>query len=440
MTNIPHGLSRLFLFLFTFTGSLAIFSQPIPPVSGAVASAGGLTTVTFAVPAGKINVYLPSDIRAGDTISGTVSIEPVGKDPKELASNASTLSGMVVDLGDGQRFPANSSGFKWHQPQVLAQNAKSIAKVFELISPNGSHIARAEVPVSTMPGITPSSVQMPKLAQAGRPITITGPFDGDASNTKCSVGGQPLDLIIESPRGAIFRSPTAITGPMNLDLDENGNTASAIVRNVGVALTSPKTNLLKGDKTTVNIRVTGLKGITSTLPLRLVTSGSANMTGGNTQNLEIKPENVAKDGTFSRNFGLTGTMAGGFSVTATVLADNKAGGNEKCKCNCEFAKPPITGDTTRSDGGGTENTFTPNMKRADCTGSKCSLEGISHSWSVGAASTATYTIHAGSDKRGKLIVDVTKAGTLVITVTVTVTCSDGTTCTATATETISVKA
>src|SRR5712691_960765 len=74
-------------------------SQPQGAAANAnVKTADGLTVVTFTVDRGKIIVYLPDDMRAGDTISGTVLAEPKGSTPDEKAKNQTELQGYVVDL------------------------------------------------------------------------------------------------------------------------------------------------------------------------------------------------------------------------------------------------------------------------------------------------------------------------------------------------------
>ena len=84
-----------------------------------VKTTGGLTVVTFAVDPGKITVKLPDDVRAGDTISGTVTTEPKGNTAEEEAKSQKELNGYVLDLEgtkvhrsvhtDGQRLSAGLS-------------------------------------------------------------------------------------------------------------------------------------------------------------------------------------------------------------------------------------------------------------------------------------------------------------------------------------------
>src|SRR5262249_13736661 len=61
-------------------------------------NANGLVVTTFDTPQGKIKVNLTDDIAAGDTISGTVEVEPKGNNDAERGQNQSELNGQVIDL------------------------------------------------------------------------------------------------------------------------------------------------------------------------------------------------------------------------------------------------------------------------------------------------------------------------------------------------------
>ena len=90
-------------------------------------------------------------------------------------------------------------------------------------------------------------------------------------------------------------------------------------RNVGVRLSAPKTNLLKGERTTLTVEVSGLEGIKEDVPLQLDSKGVITMDGGNFQNLRIKPPEITPAGIYTTDRMITGVQAGGFTVTATVI-------------------------------------------------------------------------------------------------------------------------
>ena len=157
------------------------------------------------------------------------------------------------------------------------------------------------------------------MGQTGRPVNISGNFDGDLSNTSCEIGGKAAAPLAESPRKSVFQNPADVTGMTNINLREGNTEITQDFRSVGVNLSAAKLNLLKGETTDLQIKVDGLQGITDEVPLNLNCSGSANMQGGNIQNLQISPDEVQADGSYSQTRNLVGVQTGNFNVNATVL-------------------------------------------------------------------------------------------------------------------------
>lgn len=413
----------------------AALNKDIPKVT----SAEGLHTVSFDLPAATVKVFLPDDMAAGDTISGTVIAEPKAGYVQDNSPNSETLTGVVVEVGDKQKVSVCdpcSTLRSFVMPHVLEQKGRLM---------NISLVQPGKAPVTTSVPVQPSAApltwdpNMPPFAQTGRPATISGAFDGNSDNTQCTVGKQPAAILAESPRKAVFKTPTNILGPIKMSVNENGKTTTGEVRVLSVHLSSPKTNLKRGEKTNVHMEIKGLKGESRAVPFRIVTTGTANTQGGNTQDITIMPNQVSATGSFVRDFTLTGTSTGVFSVTATVNPPNPvAGGQSNCKCECELAPTPIVTAGKRSSAGGAENSFSANVAKASCNGNRCSVAKKTYAWSIGAGSTATYTIVGDSASDEKLSLDVTKKGTVELTVTVTVKCSDGTSCSATGTKTFTV--
>jgi hypothetical protein len=424
--HVPPRLAFASLFI-------CLFLYPANAQSAAVSAENGLQKAAFTTPHGRIIVALPDDMAAGDTISGTVYAEPAGQTDTERANNLGQLNGYVLDVA-GQR----QSSWQGGKALVIFTLTTGVACPLILRSGSGQTVGSHTLPVQPTAS-APGGFQLPEISQQGRPLPITGPFDGKFDNTTCSIGSRPLEIIAESPRQAVFRSPADITGPTDIKLKEGNTETSGQIRNLGVKLTAPKTNLLRGEKTTLAVQVSGLQGITTSVPLNLDCTGAVKMQGGNRQNIEIQPGQVQSDGSFSRAFGLTATQTGGFNVTGTVLGPGQPVKKGNCECKCEFATPPIvTAGKREAEGGGTENGFEPNVN-ISCNGNRCEVQSVEYVWTVGAGSTATYTVHKGTDKLKKLVVDVTKDGALELTVKVTVTCSDGTTCSKTGSKTFAVK-
>lgn len=94
------SLVTLFLYVVYVPNDAATQSTPAQKTD--IKTASGITTVTFFLEPGALAVKLPDDIRAGDTISGTVVAEPKGQTPEERAKNQSVLAGLVLEI-DGKR-------------------------------------------------------------------------------------------------------------------------------------------------------------------------------------------------------------------------------------------------------------------------------------------------------------------------------------------------
>ena len=329
-------------------------SEDCPPprkASMETKSGNGLQTVTFATLEGRVIVYLPDDIRAGDTISGTVFTEPKGDTDEEKAKNQNILNSTVLDLA-GTKIQAERPMFTW--TPVIPQPAQPVRyqlKIVEVLGlPTSSAMTQSVAdinldPKTTQPGagitpdpnITPGFI-IPPLGQQGRLVEIPGPFDGDFANTALRFGPVGSTLqdfekntesvsggfglikpLAESPRKIVVESPTNVVGPIEVFVQEGDKKITGTHRNVGVNLSAPKTNLTRGERTTLTVEVRGLEGIKTDVPLQLDSKGVINMDGGNFQNLRIKPSEVTPEGRYTINRAITGVQAGGFNVTATVI-------------------------------------------------------------------------------------------------------------------------
>lgn len=354
----------------------------IARVSAEAVTASGMHTATFATPNGSVKVHLPDDMAAGDTISGTVVAEAKGGTQEERSNNMAELRGYVIDLAPND--PNSMSGrpslgrSDLFVASVPANNPNQLVSVITFTAPrnlnvnlylmpnensplgpcrrSGSLVAINEgcSPISQLvfrnpsdpiiitqptpppgaittpdPKITTPPFSFPLLGQTGRPIVVTGPFDGNSANTGLRVGtgedrdnmgtsGQFLPLA-ESPRKAVFAAPTNATGPTELRLTEGNTQSTGSYRNVGVNLTAPKPSLLKGESTTLRVEVKGLEGLKQPVPLTLECTGVITMAGGIYQPLVIQPSEVGADGSYTTTRGITGVQPGGWGATATVV-------------------------------------------------------------------------------------------------------------------------
>jgi len=359
----------------------------------------GLRTVTFDTIQGNVVVNLPDDLMAGDTISGTVIAQPKGQSEEERAKNLAELSGYVIELKppEGSRQPevtkvplsdlgASEIRYRLYLPSFGRSGSQSQpeTKQGELkvtlkdtkqgtpgqagappdFAPPVGTITIATNGFSPPTNTVPTSgdeFKLPTIAQQGRPVEVPGPFDGSFENTKVLVAGEEVPILAESPRKAVFQSPTDTTGPAEIVVREGKTETRGEYRNVRVKLSAPKTTLVKGESTTLKIEISGLQGIKEIVPLHLVKGGVVTMEGGDVQTIAIKPAEVQDNGIFSTTRTITGEQAGGWNATATVvifdvcLQDDNSGNSlifSSGTGDYMFCQNSQFGSATPMDGGG----------------------------------------------------------------------------------------
>ena len=307
-------------------------------------TAFGLITTRFDTLEGTVSVNLPDDVAAGDTISGTVIPEPKGATKDEQAKNEDSLNGYVVEVAKQETPPQQKQGSKWVIPPVT----QFIPVVLK--NRQGKEVARTNVPlnqgnVGQGRVVNPNSngeipqqgdYSTPPFGQAGRPVSVNGPFDGDFGNTYIKVGNNTAGFLAESPRKAVFRSPANLTGPTTIEVNEQGKTvAKCTYQSIGIRLSAEKLHLIRGEQTTLTLTVNGLNGATGPVSAQL-TNGSpwvVRMEGGESQTITAHPGGV-NDEVFTVKRTLTGVKAGAFSINATVdPTDSSASGGIWRTCN-----------------------------------------------------------------------------------------------------------
>ena len=279
-------------------------------------SSGGLRVVTLTTTRGDIKISLPDDIRAGDTISGTVTAEPKGKDPTERKENYERLLRQMIKF-DTQRWHVSDGEIHL----TIPESAKDPQMI--LTDEQDKKLAQAMLALMRLAELmAKSQTGLPELGQTGRPYTINGVFDGNSANTNVIIGGAPAKVLAESPRQVIVESPRGIVGPTNVEVKENGASTTGSFRNLKIDLTAPKTSLLKGESTELHVEVQGLQGITQPVQVQVQNQSPSNinLAGGNTQNIIIQPGQVPSSGTFNWTTTVTGTGNGGFVVTGSLPA------------------------------------------------------------------------------------------------------------------------
>lgn len=282
--------------------------------------------VSFARPEGTVRVYLPADIRPGDTISGTVISEAAGKNEKELTRNSALLEGMVVDVQGSAKKGSGAFGFavpattSTPLPLALRNASGKSLSTFKLPVYAGWPVA---TPI-TSPG--PQDFCIPPIAQTGNLFPIAGSFDGKSASTALKLGSEGCTILAESPRTSIAVVPRASIGAQTAELKEMGFTAVAPVHCLKVTLSTPSSTLLKGQQSTISVRVTGLAGLADSaypIPFQFtnLSPGQIRMGNGSTIARVLITQSSAVSGSWTSSVPILASVDGPFQVQGTIYFD-----------------------------------------------------------------------------------------------------------------------
>ena len=296
---------------FSKPGLFLLLLFPFSIAAQTISTEKGLTTLVYNQPQGIIKVYLPEDIQSGETISGTVIMSASGKNQKEQSRNAANLQKYSLHLTGGFSENVMLSG-SFH---FTLKDAKPTITLSE----SGKTVSTIDIPLKN--GMTnKTGFQAPTHALTSARLRISGPFDGNSSTTKCSIDGKEIEILAESPRQCFMKMPEANSGPHTLTLTENGKTIEEKINAVNMEVGAGKLNLQKGEKTFVDVKITGLQNLPSnaTLSITNTTTGVVTMLGGESQLFIIPPATINEAGIFTKRCDLQSLRTGSFSVTVDL--------------------------------------------------------------------------------------------------------------------------
>lgn len=302
-------LKYLLSVLLFFTGTYCGIAQKIY-------TRKGLTTAWFDFTSGKITVYLPDDIRPGETISGTIRAEAVGKNAKQLSKNLSELKQYSVEF-DGKRYPVDVA----IQLQHTVTANRSQQRFLSIINNEGMNAG--EVSVTCMTGVSKqrqADCIIPTHALTAEPLRITGPFDGNSSNTKCSLGDRPMEVLAESPRQCIVQYPanSNVVQPLRVSENEQFN-CSKQVSGVDMQVSTGRLSLRRGERTFIKVAITGLRNLPDTARLTLTNMSAdvVEMAPSNRFIVSLAPDSVA-GGNYEQDFEVQSIKPGTFTVNVDL--------------------------------------------------------------------------------------------------------------------------
>jgi hypothetical protein len=285
-------------------------------INGEVVTEGGMHRANFRVPQGVIHVNYPDDTAVGDTIAGSVYVEPAGKDQKEMDRNSSEISGYVVEM-PGQKANTSDRRFRWSVPVVTGSGVIPLV----LRDRKNKVISRCDLPVNPAPvPRAQGGIDLPTGGQSGAFASVWGPFANPAGSTTVAIGGQNADVLAESPRKMVFQTPPNLAGASRIDVRTGSLSASGPFSLLGIRPSVTARVLTPGQTAVLTLLVLGLADLKEPASLVIVNHEPAtvSLAGGPVQHVTIEPGAVSAGGTFTLTRTLTGEKGGGFDITAAI--------------------------------------------------------------------------------------------------------------------------
>jgi len=223
-----HSIGVLLIFtLIAFVSKGSFAQNKIPATSK---TEYGLHTVTVDTPEGEIDIYLPDDMSAGDTISGIVVAEPYGKTSQERQRNTDELNGYVVELEveDKEIGGTKISEKKLKKVSIPKKFRKDSTKI-TVSDSDGNEVITTEIEIEDSPHPLqytelplPKDFKLPLIGKSGEPVQVLGPFDGAFDTSSVKIGGKEAQILAESPRKVIVKTPGGITRFTDIEVLERG--------------------------------------------------------------------------------------------------------------------------------------------------------------------------------------------------------------------------
>jgi hypothetical protein len=299
----------------------------------------GLGILTFHAPEGRITLNLPGELMGDDTVSATLSLEPLGRG-QELERNRAALERYALRI-DGEEVPARSHNLRWRIP------AFATTALVELVGADGAAVTETEVatcPVEEEPVGSSSALEQPdrppdpasrqrpadfkfqEMAQRGRTLVIHGPFDGDFSTTEVLIGGRRAEKLAESPHVLVVRNPAPAPGRTEVAVHEGDRVASATFCNFEIDIVAPAGVAPPGRTMPVAIRITGLDGMRRAFPLIVsnLRPEIAELRGGGglrTFQRTVEPREIAADGSYTLELEAVVKRRGTLAIVAQVTSE-----------------------------------------------------------------------------------------------------------------------
>lgn len=298
----------------TLLAALVIGMPQMPAeVIDAWAAPVGLQIVRVHVPEGDVVVYLPARIAPGETVAGSIYLEPAGEGRVDQARNEDSLQHHQVDVC-GAPVDLDKPHLSIQAPDggsltVTVRNADGSGAV------TGTGVVAGSGPGMDEPSACP-------VVEIGTAIRVVGRFDGRRESTMAYIDGVPAGILAEGSRDCVVSTMNAGVGPHKLVVKENGVESQHSVNVVRVDVTPPVDARI-GKKTSIEVVVDGLEGADSSafpLSVKLTNNAPKLFPFGSNAELQIQSTDVT-NGRYSGKVEFKPKKKGQFSLSARLVCD-----------------------------------------------------------------------------------------------------------------------
>lgn len=286
--------------------------QPLPSYSAPVLSAQpGLSAANFTTTKGWIQVNFPFDMSGGDTISGTILVEPKATSAREQASAEKDMGNYTVVI--------DSVETKVSEGEFTMKVPKDVSSIqVQLKNKSGQVLGTQDVKVSKLDKKY-ANYFVSGVSQSGETLQVWGAFDGVFGTTQGTVNGQRLDKLAESTRQVVLALPAAPPGRVNFTLSEQNTEVSGSCPVLNVEMQQSNSFVSKGKTTEIAITVTGVASLEKAVELVIqnYSPEQAELVGGNPLRV---PVTANSSNVFQYKCNVNGIRPGTLTLSAIVTS------------------------------------------------------------------------------------------------------------------------
>ncbi len=297
----------------------------------------------FQNPYGATSIYFPLDAASGDTISISAATRALG----------ATAEIQNANQARAQQYSYSVNGTTLTTEAVRIDLRQTDSLTVEVRNQFGGEVATLNLPLSLSRNQNgdrnPAGFYVPAIITSGAAALIKGPFDGNAGNTHVKIEGQDARVIAESPRATVFEAPKGITGRGNLDLREGNLGARGPVYSASLDLSADALHLLKGQKTNIQISISGLTGYPKDVPVVLENQTPSVISLSN-ETIVVPSTQISTTGTTTITRTATSLSTGAFNITATISPSDLLKLTSDDTTRISAPSPPTTGQQPQVSG------------------------------------------------------------------------------------------